>query len=133
MSEYHKLFIVAALIAFAWILGRAKPFETVKSRLRRAGIRDQIESWYVKNYAGSRNETWTCIDVSFEEYGGPFGFPVTIFVLEAGYQRIAICSEGQDIVVGSRVRFRMRTPAELKPGRLGGMLDCYLMPIPIEG
>lgn len=130
MQEYHKLLIVAALMIVAWLLGRTNPFSGLKYSLESVGIRNQVESWYVK---GKVDTIWTCVDVSFEKHGGVFGFSTTIFVFEAGYERIAICSEGQDIVPGSKVRFRMRTSEELKLGRLGSMLDCYLMPVLADG
>ncbi len=128
--EYHQIVIVIALMVASWVVGRLKPFHFIQLKYRCFGIEETIERWYTRD----RNNLWTCVGDNLEEDGGPFGFPARIITFENGYESISMSGNEavfNKITPGTQVRLRMRTKSEFKSGRIGGMLDTFVIPEPI--
>lgn len=123
-------FIVVALVA--WIIGRLKPFGFVEDNLKRSGAQKLIQEWFVKHPICT---FWTCISDVTEKGGGPFGLSARLITFENQHERICMSDTDpvfDQISIGTKVKFRMRAGGEGKLGRIGGMLDTYLLPVVLD-
>jgi hypothetical protein len=128
--EYNNIVGIFALVVTSWLIGRLKPFHSVQTRFKCEGVQDVIERWYV-----NRDIEWICIKDNIEPHGGPFGLPARLLTFQNRYESVCFSdteSVFNKIKIGTKVRLRLRVEGEGKLGRIGCMLDTYLIPVIVD-
>jgi hypothetical protein len=100
-------FLIVMLPIIAFIAGRLFPSRKWKEESN--GI---LTKEFMYWYARKPDWKWKCIYVHERSDAGPFGFPLTTYILERNGERIEICSIKGKVKQGDFVTFRPQLPDE---------------------
>jgi len=111
--------VVLLMISIAaWINGTKHPSRTIKEKIGRDSIQDQLWAWY----AGRK---FICVE-TIDNYPGFMGLPIPAVILESNGERIRCSGK---IAKGTLVELHPRTDNELKNGVWISAIDQFLKPV----
>jgi hypothetical protein len=117
--QYLYISLILAAIYIIFAIGQKNPDERTKRELEDSFIKTRLQCWYSEHI-------WECVEV-LKGYPGPFGFPITVVVLQCKEERILISSY-PNLPLGMKVKLRIRRQGEEATVSVG-IIDRFMVPI----